>query len=602
MFTMQQQNDARKRVETITGITLPAHIQASNGEGLSLTYTQHNCEILAEDINALHRGYFLVARAIRENRKEFNVSQKRSYASCGAMLDVSRGAVLTVAAVKRYMDHLAALGMNLLLLYTEDTYEIPDYPYFGYLRGRYSKDDLKALDAYAIELGIELVPCIQTLAHLAQFLQWKDSAAMKDQADVLLVKDEAVQRFIEAEIATVKDCFSSSRIHIGMDEAHGIGLGHYMEKHGYPQDRFALLNDHLHFVVDVCGKYDLHPIMWSDMFFRLGSATNDYYDSDAIIPQRVIDMIPDVDMCYWDYYHTDQQFYTTMLKQHARMSTTTQFAGGIWTWSGFLPHVKRTMATMIPALKACAEQKIDTVFATMWGDDGAETDVFLGTGLLPIFSETCWQGDACPLDEMTKTAECLIGFSWDAYSALGEFYADETETAPGKALLWSDPLYPMMEGQYEAVQTIADRARKALKRLEAGDDRCELRYARAVFQTTAAKGDLLSELRNRYKAGDRQWLQQAADTAILALITHYQQLMESHRALWERDMKRFGWEILSLRYGAVTERLWDTAYEINRYLHGEIDVIEELEQTPLPAMRKGGSQRFRDLVTPAFDW
>jgi len=86
------------------------------------------------------------------------------------------------------------------------------------------------------------------------------------------------------------------------------------------------------------------------------------------------------------------------------------------------------------------------------------------------------------------------------------------------------------------------------------------------------------------------------------LINHYQYLMESHRSLWERDMKRFGWEILSLRYGAVAERLRDTAYEINRYLNLEIKGIEELEQQPLPAMRKHGSQRFHDLVTPAFDW
>lgn len=59
-----------------------------------------------------------------------------------------------------------------------------------------------------------------------------------------------------------------------MDEAHGIGLGRYYEKHG-PSDRFSLLTRHLNRVVNLCQELDLHPIMWSDMFYRLGSKINE---------------------------------------------------------------------------------------------------------------------------------------------------------------------------------------------------------------------------------------------------------------------------------------------------------------------------------------
>ena len=34
----------------------------------------------------------------------------------------------------------------------------------------------------------------------------------------------------------------------------------------------------------------------------LGSKRNDYYDTEAVVPQRVIDEIPPVALCYWDYY------------------------------------------------------------------------------------------------------------------------------------------------------------------------------------------------------------------------------------------------------------------------------------------------------------
>jgi hexosaminidase len=44
-------------------------------------------------------------------------------------------------------------------LYTEDTYQIPDEPFFGYLRGAYTEAELREIDDYAYALGIEVVPC-----------------------------------------------------------------------------------------------------------------------------------------------------------------------------------------------------------------------------------------------------------------------------------------------------------------------------------------------------------------------------------------------------------------------------------------------------------
>ena len=84
----------------------------------------------------------------------------------GTMLDCSRNAVMTVDAVKTWIGITAQLGYNTLMLYTEDTYEVGEEPYFGYARGRYSKAELKDIDAYAAAKGMELIPCIQTLAHL----------------------------------------------------------------------------------------------------------------------------------------------------------------------------------------------------------------------------------------------------------------------------------------------------------------------------------------------------------------------------------------------------------------------------------------------------
>ena len=53
-----------------------------------------------------------------------------------AGVDCSRNSVMTVEALKRWIDALSAMGYNTMTIYTEDTYEIEGHPYFGYARGR----------------------------------------------------------------------------------------------------------------------------------------------------------------------------------------------------------------------------------------------------------------------------------------------------------------------------------------------------------------------------------------------------------------------------------------------------------------------------------
>ena len=57
------------------------------------------------------------------------------------------------------------------MLYTEETYELPGEPHFGYLRGRYTADELREIDRVADRLGIEMIGCIQTLGHLGHLLR-----------------------------------------------------------------------------------------------------------------------------------------------------------------------------------------------------------------------------------------------------------------------------------------------------------------------------------------------------------------------------------------------------------------------------------------------
>lgn len=133
----------------------------------------------------------------------------------GIMLDCSRNSVLNVETIKKYIRLQASLGMNTMMLYTEDTYEVPEYPYFGAFRGRYTREELKECDDYADLFGIEMVPCIQALAHLKTALRWDVMQGTRDTEDILMVGEEKVYDFVKACIRSVSETFRSRRVHLG---------------------------------------------------------------------------------------------------------------------------------------------------------------------------------------------------------------------------------------------------------------------------------------------------------------------------------------------------------------------------------------------------
>lgn len=588
----------RRRMFALAGCDWTGEVCFKEGEELSLLMDGERLTVEAPDISAAARGLFLAACAIRDGKDIPELHQTRHIASCGMMLDMSRGGVMTVEAVKGMIDAHAALGLNLMMLYTEDTYTVPEAPYLGYLRGRYTEKELREMDDYAAESGVELVPCVQTLAHLEQFLQWDVNRDIKDNDCVLMIDEPKTYAWIRAALTALRRCFRTNRIHIGMDEAHGVGLGEYYQKHG-AVNRFELLNRHLNRVVDICKELGFKPIMWSDMFYRLGSKNNDYYDTDAVVLESAIAQIPDVALCYWDYYHTDEQFYAGMLEGHRKMGKEVVFAGGIWTWSGILPHVRKTNATMYPALRACLKAGIGTVLATLWGDDGCETDYRLALNQLPIYSEHVWLGEDCTRAEVERMGERLTGLSEACFNAMGAFYADDEDHRPGKGLFYCDPLYPLTEGLWD-LTGYREGLEEGIKTLERhlDDSRCE--YAWLAMRIALEKLNWVNELRPAYLCGDKAVVLAMANEKLPAMRELYVKMISVWREQWESGRKRNGWETICARLGAVIARLDDVQRILLRWADGTIERVEELDETPLPASRLCGRQDYHTMSFPQF--
>src|SRR5699024_7861336 len=154
--------------------------QSDGPYALTVTYNNGSGHITYRKPNQFFRAFGLLLEKVKQGEKEFTLQETAQFKTIGPMFDCSRNAVMKQERLYGMIRMLAVMGFDSAMLYMEETYEVKEEPYFGYMRGRYSEDELQALDDYADQFGIELIPCIQTLAHLEEFLKWDAAYRYKD--------------------------------------------------------------------------------------------------------------------------------------------------------------------------------------------------------------------------------------------------------------------------------------------------------------------------------------------------------------------------------------------------------------------------------------
>ena len=521
-----------------------------------------------------------------------------------AMFDCSRNAVMTVEAVKKMIALVAKMGYNAAMLYTEDTFEIEGYPFFGYLRGRYTGDELREIDCYAASLGVEMIPCIQALGHLQTTLRWEHLP--RDTKDILLTDDERTYEFIDRAFATMSECFASRRIHIGFDEAADLGLGEHLKRHGY-EPTMPLIRRHLARVNEIAKKYGYTPLIWSDMFFLSWNDGNYWLNEKKTVPDDVIASVPDgVRPVYWDYYSLDSRRYDAMLYNHRQISDEPWFAGGIWSWRGVIPHNLFSVNSMTAALDACEANGIENVIMALWGDDGANCSHF--SQLTALYHIAKYAHGVRDTEEIKRGFEEEFGIPYDEYNAIdlpnqpGSPELGTHTKNPSKYMFYSDYFnghndFSVCEEDAGNYKLYAERLRGVASRIP------DYGY---VFETAAALSEVLYykyalgvRTRRAYRSGDKDELRRLAIedyTRLEELIPIYHEALARQ---WYKENKPTGFDVQELRIGGVLLRTTTCKRRILDYTAGLIESIPELEEEILPRGKVGESvvQKGEGMIT-----
>lgn len=531
----------------------------------------------------------------------------KNYQNIGVMLDMSRNGVMTVNEVKRYIDYLSAMGYNCLELYTEDTLAIEGEPYFGYMRGPYTATEIKELDRYAKEKGIELIPCIQTLAHFTNMRKLHKYRHLFDIDDILLIDNEEVYAFLDKLFQTIVANFTSRKVNIGMDEAHNVGLGKYLEKHGY-HDRSELLIRHLNRVSEIAKKYGFVCHMWSDMFFRLISGGGYFADEIKgvhVSPEIAAKVPENVSLVYWDYYATEKAKYDVMFEKHLEFGCDIWFAGGAWTWEGFAPLNKFSLRTMKPAMESAIEKGIQNILITVLGDNGKECSFF---SVLPsLYAIRQFVDGNFDMQAIKNGFYEKFGFDFDGWMKLElptEIRFDGVKEEEWNCLCttmsYTDPFLGLRDVDYAAIDPVpyGEYAKQiAQEKEKAGEFSYIFDVLSKLCHYLEYKAPMGILTRAAYKEGK---------TALVPFIEYYDEtvkrldiFVEAYKAQWFKECKPFGWEVQEIRFGGVRARILGCKMRLQAYINGEIDCIEELETEILSSLDRNGFMYhlYKELVS-----
>jgi len=128
--------------------------------------------------------------------------------------------------LKRFIDWAAFFKVNAIGFEIEDKYEYPSHPIIG-APGAFTKAEMQELTAYALERFIQLVPQIQSPAHMAYVLKHEQFAHLRADGNnyqACLCSEEAISLIQDMYRDMIEATPGVKYFHVSTDEVYFAGI------------------------------------------------------------------------------------------------------------------------------------------------------------------------------------------------------------------------------------------------------------------------------------------------------------------------------------------------------------------------------------------
>jgi hypothetical protein len=363
----------------------------------------------------------------------------------GFMLDISRDRVPTMETLASLVERLATCRINELQLYTEHTFAYREHEAVWRDASPLTHDEVRTLDAWCRDAGIELVANQNCFGHFERWLvrdEYRDRAECPDgwtfpvlggrREPSTLAPTPENAAFVVELVEELTDSITSRSVNIGCDETFELGKGASREAVA-ARGKTAVFTEHLLRIVGPLHERDLDVQFWGDMVRRdaelvarlprsgLTALTWNYEAPAQPGSGDLNDLIAGLPELAAELALPDDAHIG--FASHARAFAETGFpfrvAPGTSSWNTLLGRWTNARANLLDAATTGVAMGADGVLITDWGDNGHFQPPLVSLLPLAYGAAVAWCADA--------------NRDLDAPAAVDRFLLDTPDDPPGAA-------------------------------------------------------------------------------------------------------------------------------------------------------------------------
>lgn len=342
---------------------------ATHAQSYTLTVSSSGIRIEAPSLAGARYGITTLEQLVRQYGAaipSMEIFDEPAFATRGLMLDVSRDRVPTMAHLCSVVDTLASLKMNHLQLYTEHTFAYEGHEEAWVGHGAITADEMKRLDAYAQERGVELAANQNCFGHLRSWLElpryrhlaethgdWMFDVWPRSGPFSLCPTDDRSLEFVRGLISQLAPTLRSPYLNIGCDETYDIAYGRskqIVEQLGRPRVYMEFVNK----IATVARESGKIPMFWADI---------------ALSHPEAIELIPEDMVCLAWGYEPESPFKAWCNALNAK-SRRAWVCPGTGAWRSFTGRTFESEANMLNAAACDSTSGCDGFLLCEWGDTG----------------------------------------------------------------------------------------------------------------------------------------------------------------------------------------------------------------------------------------
>lgn len=267
--------------------------------------------------------------------------------------DYGRDQLPTVEDHKRTIRILAQYKMNTHLWFIEPNHFVYSFdPEIGKEFDRFTFDEIREIVAYAKKYYVEVIPVVESLAHMEWTLNNSKYGALaeSDGSGTLCPTSEESFKLIKSILDEIAPAFDSPYFHCGLDESSVVGQGKSADavKQKGIEQVYADYYTRLHDLLKAHGKT---MMMYADIVLN---------------HPKVMDLLPkDIVMMYWEYGDAEHH---AGLDTLVKSGFTTVTLAGMWDWVSLYPVYGFSFKNIerLGAQSAAVGSK--GFFVSNWGD------------------------------------------------------------------------------------------------------------------------------------------------------------------------------------------------------------------------------------------